>query len=68
MNTRELLEKLFDYIENYYRYNPDTLMPMLMAALAAKGKLLSSQDSSSQPHQGLQTSSPSLICSLDVRI
>mgnify|MGYP003299815460 CR=1 FL=1 len=39
MNTREQLEKLFDYIENYYRYNPDTLMPMLMAALAAKGKL-----------------------------
>lgn len=39
MNTQELSSKLFDAVENYYRYNPDTLMPMLMAALASNGKL-----------------------------
>lgn len=39
MNRQELSSKLFEAVENYYRYNPDTLMPMLMAVLAANGKL-----------------------------
>lgn len=39
MNTQELSSKLFEAVENYYTYNPDTLMPMLMAALASNGKL-----------------------------
>ena len=30
---------LHDAVENYYHYNPDTLMPLMMAALAANGKL-----------------------------
>ena len=35
-------EKLYDAIENNYRYNPDTLMPLLMISLAVQGKLRSS--------------------------
>ena len=31
--------RLHDSVENYYNYNPDTLMPLLMVALAAHGKL-----------------------------
>ena len=31
--------KLHDAVENYYHYNPDTLMPLMMVALAAKEKL-----------------------------
>lgn len=30
---------LHDAVENYYHYNPDTLMPLMMVALAAKSKL-----------------------------
>lgn len=30
---------LHDAVENYYHYNPDTLMPLMMVALAANGKL-----------------------------
>ncbi len=30
---------LHDAVVNYYHYNPDTLMPLMMIALAAKGKL-----------------------------
>ena len=32
-------DKLYDAVGNYYKYNPDTLMPLLMLALAMKGKL-----------------------------
>ena len=32
-------KKIHDSIENYYNYKPDTLMPLLMVALAAQGKL-----------------------------
>lgn len=39
MATKEQFELLVDSIENYYQYNPDTLMPLLMLALAAQGKL-----------------------------
>ena len=39
MNTQEPSSKLFEAVENYYTYNPETLMPMLMAALTANGKL-----------------------------
>ena len=31
--------KLYDAVNNYYKYNPDTLMPLLMLALAAQNKL-----------------------------
>lgn len=31
--------RLYDSVENYYNYKPDTLMPLLMVALAAQGKL-----------------------------
>ena len=31
--------KIRDAVDNYYYQNPDTLMPLLMLALAAKGKL-----------------------------
>ena len=30
---------LHDAVENYYHYNPDTLMPLMMVALAAKSNL-----------------------------
>lgn len=32
--------RLHDAIENYYQYNPDTLMPLLMLALATRGHLI----------------------------
>jgi len=32
-------ESLLKSIDDYYQYNPDTLMPLLMLALAAQGKL-----------------------------
>ena len=31
-------EFLSNTIETYYQYNPDTLMPLLMLALAAQGE------------------------------
>lgn len=31
--------RILDSIDNYYHYNPDTLMPLLMLALAVRGKL-----------------------------
>lgn len=38
--------RLYDSIENYYSYNPDTLMPLLMVALASQGNLsISDKDS-----------------------
>ena len=39
MATPNFEQRLHDAVENYYRYNPDTLMPLLMIALAAQGKL-----------------------------
>lgn len=33
--------RLHDSVENYYQYNPDTLMPLLMLALAARDKIKS---------------------------
>ena len=35
---------LRESINNYYQYNPDTLMPLLMLALAAQGKLSIERD------------------------
>ena len=35
-------QRLNDAIENYYNYNPDTLMPLLMVSLAVQGRLKSS--------------------------
>lgn len=37
--------KLYDAVNNYYQYNPDTLMPLLMLALAAQNKLQISMSS-----------------------
>ena len=39
MAKKEFSSRLFDAVENYYHYNPDTLMPLMMVALAANGKL-----------------------------
>lgn len=36
---QDISTNLQDAIDNYYHYNPDTLMPMLMLALALKRKL-----------------------------
>jgi hypothetical protein len=41
MNTQDFNNRIHDAVENYYRYNPDTLMPILMIALASQGKLQS---------------------------
>ena len=39
MATNEFSNRLHDAVENYYQYNPDTLMPLLMLALATQGQL-----------------------------
>ena len=39
MAKKNFSSKLHDAVENYYHYNPDTLMPLMMVALAANGKL-----------------------------
>lgn len=57
MNTAEISSKLLDAIGNYYRYNPDTLMPMLMAALAAEGNLKVGTT---------QTEGAEVLCKLDL--
>lgn len=42
MATNDFGNRLHDAVENYYQYNPDTLMPLLMLALAAQGKIKTS--------------------------
>ena len=39
MAKKDFTSRLHDAVENYYHYNPDTLMPLMMVALAANGKL-----------------------------
>ena len=39
MDNNKFISRLHDSIENYYLYNPNTLMPLLMLALASKGEL-----------------------------
>ena len=39
MIQQDFFRRLYDVVETYYRYNPDTLMPLLMVSLAAQGKL-----------------------------
>ena len=48
MATKNFAEKLHGAVENYYHYNPDTLMPLLMVSLATQGKLRST----TQPTDG----------------
>lgn len=42
MTTQNLSSQVNDAVDNYYNYNPDTLMPLLLIALAAQGKLQAS--------------------------
>lgn len=51
MSNKTFSRKIHDAIENYYHYNPDTLMPLLMVSLAAQGKLKSSE----VPHEDCVT-------------
>ena len=39
MAKKNFSSRLHDAVENYYHYNPDTLLPLMMVALAANGKL-----------------------------
>lgn len=39
MATNDFSSRIHDAVENYYQYNPDTLMPLLMLALAAQDKI-----------------------------
>lgn len=39
MAKKHFSSRLHDAVENYYHYNPDTLMPLMMVALAVNGKL-----------------------------
>lgn len=39
MAKKDFSSRLHDAVENYYHYNPDTLMPLMMVALAANSKL-----------------------------
>ena len=48
MAKKDFSSRLHDAVENYYQYNPDTLMPLMMVALAAKGKL----KITAKPHKG----------------
>ena len=36
---KDFSSRLHDAVENYYHYNPDTLMPLMMVALAMKGNI-----------------------------
>ena len=38
-NKNVISDVLYDAVENYYHYNPNLLMPLMMVALAANGKL-----------------------------
>ena len=40
--------KLRDAVNNYYQYNPDTLMPLLMLALATQDQICISNSTSSE--------------------
>lgn len=39
MDSNEYSNRLYDALDNYYHYNPDTLMPLLMLASATHGHL-----------------------------
>ena len=39
MANKNYSRNLHDAVENYYQYNPDTLMPLMMLAMAAQEKL-----------------------------
>ena len=39
MVNKSFSGRLHDAVENYYQYNPSTLMPLIMVALAVQGKL-----------------------------
>lgn len=39
MTSNDFSSRLHDAMENYYQYNPDTLMPLLMLALASNEQL-----------------------------
>jgi len=39
MAKKDFSSRLHDAVDNYYHYNPDTLMPLMMVALAVNGKL-----------------------------
>ena len=39
MANKKYSRNLHDAVENYYQYNPDTLMPLMMLAMAAQEKL-----------------------------
>ena len=51
MSQSNFSSKLHDAVENYYQYNPDTLMPLLMVALAAKGELYITSEPDSKKQQ-----------------
>ena len=48
MGTKEFSNRLHDAVENYYIYNPDTLMPLLLLALAAQNNLKITQTEQEQ--------------------
>lgn len=48
MAKKDFSSRLHDAVENYYHYNPDTLMPLMMVALAVNGKL----KITAKPHKG----------------
>ena len=51
MKSKNYSDTLHDAVENYYQYNPDTLMPLLMVALAAKGELNITSEPNSKKQQ-----------------
>ncbi len=64
MAKKNFSNRLHDAVENYYHYNPDTLMPLMMVTLAAKGEL----QISSKPSKGSTvfcTLNPQQIISYD---
>lgn len=51
MKRKSFSDTLYDAVENYYQYNPDTLMPLMMVALAAKGALCITSNPSNKKQQ-----------------
>ena len=61
MATNEFSSRLHDAVENYYQYNPDTLMPLLMLALATQDKIKLSTNHNDSAHVFCEVSLSEII-------
>ena len=61
MDTDKFSSRLHDAVENYYQYNPDTLMPLLMLALATQDKIKLSTNHDDSAHVFCEVSLSEII-------